>query len=113
MGADKDQSLSLDREVFDKYFNNLLSRYERIGRAYFFKMVHVAFEKTLGRSAKQELIFYHIHNPDNYELLNYLRHFPDSKLLLAVREPLQSCESWLNNSISKASPYLRGRPETN
>ncbi len=104
MGPNRDRSLSLDREIFADNLMALLAGHERVSRGDFFRMAHLAFEKTRGCNG-QEMIFYHLHNPDSYELLNYLRHFPRTKLLLAVREPLQSCESWLNHDIDKTSPY--------
>lgn len=105
MGADRNQPLTLDREKFSGHFDDLLAGCETASRGDLFKMAHLAFEETLGRGAAQELIFYHLHNPDNYALANYLRHFPQSKLLMAVREPVQSCESWLSSNIGKTASY--------
>ena len=58
--------------------------------------------KLLQDHNKKNLIFYHIHNPDNYAQLNFLRLAPNTNWLMMVREPIQSCESWVrNNSMIK------------
>ena len=44
---------------------------------------------------KKHTVFYHIHNPDDFAKLNFLRYAPDSKLVMMVREPIQCCESWI------------------
>ena len=48
---------------------------------------------------KKNHIFYHIHNPDNYAQLNFLRLAPNTNWLMMVREPIQSCESWVRNKF--------------
>jgi tetratricopeptide (TPR) repeat protein len=94
MGPSRDQTLTLDREKFSQILLNLLAGKKRTNPNEFFQMVHVAFDLCLGRQGA-DLLFYHIHNPDNWSLCSYLRFQPNSKLLLSVREPLQSCESWV------------------
>ncbi len=107
MGESKDQTLHLDRKAFAQNLNALLAGRNRIDRGTFFRSVHKAYEQTLGRSAHQTNIFYHIHSPDNYGLLNYLMHFPQSKILMTVREPIQNLESWVSSAIDEAQSYKR------
>jgi tetratricopeptide (TPR) repeat protein len=105
MGENKDWALSLDREMFSRNLFDLLSGCDRVSQVDFFKMVHAAFDKTMGHGSAKDLIFYHLHNPTNFELINYLNQFKNSKLLLAVREPLQSCESWMAACLDEELSY--------
>ena len=107
MGEDRDGNLQLDREVFALKLNALLKENEKVDRSTFFKFVHKAYEHALGRVGDYTHIFYHIHSPDNYGLLNYLRHFPETKLLMTVREPVQNLESWISTAIDEAQSYER------
>ena len=54
-------------------------------------------------------IFYHIHNPSSYAKLNFLRYNPEAKLLMMVREPVQSCESWVKKVINESSENTHNR----
>jgi hypothetical protein len=56
--------------------------------------VHAAYDKAINDLNQKNLLFYHIHNPDTYAQLNFLRSAPDGRGLIMVREPVQSCESW-------------------
>jgi len=47
------------------------------------------------------LVFYHIHNPSTAAEINFIRSCPHSEWVMMVREPIQSCESWLRESIEK------------
>ena len=49
----------------------------------------------------KNLIFYHIHNPDTYAQLNFVRLCPNANWLVMVREPIQSCESWIRQAFRK------------
>ncbi len=105
MGEDKSTVLRLDREEFGKRLTALLDQRHGVHHGDFFKLVHTAFEQTLGRNAGQNLIFYHIHAPNLYTHCNYLKYFPKSKLIMTVREPLQSLESWLSLGWDTKYPY--------
>ena len=105
MGPGKDQCLGLDKSVFSETLSGLLADRGDLSQARFFELLHQAFEMTLGRYQGQDLIFYHLHNPGSYELLNTLHHFPHSKFLLAVREPLRSCESWMDLTLRESTAY--------
>ena len=105
MGENRDETLCVNRQLFAQYLMSLLEEREKVDRGELFKLIHVAFERTLERHADYDLIFYHIHNPDKFGLLNYLRHFPQSKLMMMIRDPLQSCESWLTSGAFKKRKY--------
>ena len=105
MGDNRDQTLTLDRDAFAQNLNALLAGGDRIDRAAFFRFVHMAYEQTLGRDAGHTHIFYHIHSPSNYALLNYLQHFPETKILMTMREPMQNFESWVSTAIEERHAY--------
>ena len=66
VGENKDKSLKVDKNKFREELKNLLSYHEEIDQLSFFKLVHIAYEKTLKNFMNKNIIFYHIHNPDIY-----------------------------------------------
>ena len=108
VGTKRDEVLSVDKKVFIKELKQLIDCHDRLDALVFFKLVHSAYEKALQDHKEKKLIFYHIHNPDTYAQLNFLRLAPNTNWVMMVREPLQSCESWarndfLNNNYKKVS----------
>jgi tetratricopeptide (TPR) repeat protein len=105
VGENRDQSLSLDKEAFCNAALSLMEGMESIDPMSFLMVVHAAFEKVIGAhgslASNKRLCFYHIHNPDDYAMANFIRYAPDAQLLITVREPIQNCESWLRPSIEK------------
>ena len=106
VGEDRNESLSLDRDQFCAEALRLMENFTNVDPALFLLVVHAAFEKVLGTKTKKHTVFYHIHNPDDFGKLNFLRYAPDARLLMMVREPVQSCESWIrihfgNNDYNK------------
>jgi len=69
--------------------------YDELDANIFFKLVHTAYDTVLNDFNLKSLIFYHIHNPDTYALLNFARLNPNASWLFMAREPIQSCESWV------------------
>jgi hypothetical protein len=74
----------------------------------FFKLVHTAYNMAIQDPNHKNLIFYHIHNPDNYAKLNFVNVAPNANWVMMVREPLQACESWVeinfhNNDYAEIS----------
>ena len=100
VGTARDEVLSVDKKVFIKELNQLMDYHDRLDAVAFFKLVHSAYEKALHNHNKKSLIFYHIHNPDVNAHLNFLRLAPNTNWLMMIREPLQSCESWLMSGNS-------------
>ena len=54
---------------------------------------------TINNYNKKDVIFYHIHNPDVYSQLNLIHLDTNHNWIVMVREPIQSCESWIKNSF--------------
>ena len=106
VGPRGNEFLSLDRAAFEQTLNALMQSRKSIDHGDFFRAVHAAFEAAQGKQAARELIFYHIHNPNFFELSNFRKYFPDAKLLMIVREPLQSCEAWLSQTFSGPGDYV-------
>jgi hypothetical protein len=78
-----------------------MTSYDQLDQFTFFKLVHSAYEITLKNPKKKNNIFYHIHNPDTYAQFNFLKLAPNTNWLVMVREPLQSCESWVSKKSQK------------
>jgi hypothetical protein len=95
VGTARDEVVSVDKKVFIKELKQLMDYHDRLDAVAFFKLVHSAYEKALHNHNKKSLIFYHIHNPDANAQLNFLRLAPNTSWLMMIREPLQSCESWI------------------
>jgi tetratricopeptide (TPR) repeat protein len=101
VGTKRDEVLSVNKNIFIKELKQLMTSYDQLDQFTFFKLVHSAYEITLKNPKEKNHIFYHIHNPDYYAQLNFLRLAPNTNWLVMVREPLQSCESW----VREAFPY--------
>ena len=101
LGEKRNEILSVDKKVFSGELTRLMDYHDRLDALTFFKLVHFAFDKTLNDGNKKNLIFYHIHNPDTYAQLNFLKSAPDANWLMMVREPVQSCEAWVGDSFRK------------
>ena len=99
VGTKKDEVISVNKKVFIRELKQLMDYHDRLDQFTFFKLVHSAYDKVLNDHNKKNLIFYHIHNPDNYAQLNFLRLAPNTNWLMMVREPVQSCESWVMNGF--------------
>ena len=95
VGTERDEVLSVDKKIFIKELKQLMTSYDQLDQFTFFKLVHSAYEITLQNPKEKNHIFYHIHNPDYYARLNFLRLAPNTNWLMMVREPLQNCESWI------------------
>lgn len=105
MGADGTEALGLDRNRFQHHLTNLLQKENIIESGRFFTLIHAAFELTLGRRPNAELLFYHIHNPNHFAFINFLRQFSGCRILLIVRNPLQSLESWISKKFDEPGAY--------
>lgn len=95
VGENRDESLSLDKEIFLKECKLLLKGLDRVDPRNFLMAIHGAFDKTLGIETPKSTVFYHIHNPDEFAAANFGRHAPDAQMLLMVRDPVENCESWI------------------
>jgi len=105
VGENRDEVLIVDKEDFCAELKRLMTSYVKIDPKIFFDLVHVAYEKALNNTTQKNTIFYHIHNPSDYAKLNFLRYNPESRLVMMVREPIQSCESWLKKRFNSKDKY--------
>jgi len=65
----------------------------------FFRLINVAYNKSVNDHNHKSLIFYHIHNPNTYAKLNFAQSAPHAQWVMMVREPIQACESWVRSSV--------------
>ena len=107
VGDQGDEVLSVDKIVFCKELNRLMGCYEELDAFIFFKLVHAAFDKAVNDQSNKDLIFYHIHNPDTYAQLNFVRSVPKASWMMMVREPIQACEAWVmaNKNPQKSNQF--------
>jgi len=103
VGINRDEVLTVDQSRFCTELQKLIADYATLTPQTFFTLVHSAYEKALNQSSNKQMIFYHIHNPSAYAKLNFLRYNPEAKLLMIVREPIQSCESWIRQATKVSS----------
>ena len=101
VGAQRNEILSVDKESVRSELRRLMAFYSKLDAFVFFKLVHAAFDKAVNDKNHKQLIFYHIHNPDLYAQLNFFQFNPGTKWIVMIREPVQSCESWISNSFAK------------
>ena len=99
VGTKKNEVLSINKKIFIKELNQLINCHNSLDAVSFFKLIHLAYEKVLHNHNKKNLIFYHIHNPDMYAQLNFSKLTDSTRWLMMVREPLQSCESWIKSDF--------------
>ena len=101
VGDQKDEALSVDRNLFGAELKRLMAFYNQLDAFVFFKLVHKAYDKAINDTQQKSIIFYHIHNPSSCAQLNFLRLAPNTKWMVIVREPIQSLESWLKSSFEE------------
>jgi tetratricopeptide (TPR) repeat protein len=95
LGETADEYLWLDEKRFQMILQCFLDEETTITPRSVFQAVHAAFAEVAGFFNFDKNIFYHIHNPSPFALANYVSQFPNGKLVLIVRDPIQSCESWV------------------
>ena len=98
VGDNRNEVLVVDRDAFCAEARRLIAGLGRIDAGQFLHIVHGAYERALNTPTHKHSIFYHIHNPNTYAGFNFLRQIPDARLMMMVRDPVQSCESWLRSS---------------
>ena len=98
------ESLDLDINKFKSRFIEKLLNYKTINHQECFKILHDTFDDCYRKKLKNKIektIFYHIHNPEVREHLNFLHAFPNSKILYLMRDPIQMIESWVMDDFFK------------
>ena len=99
VGDHRDEVLRVDKALFRLELQRLMDLYDHLDAYVFFKLIHMAYDKALKDRNHKNLIFYHIHNPDNYAKLNFFQAAPNANWIMMVREPIQACESWVRSSF--------------
>ena len=107
LGKNKDEFLYIDKVLFKKELNNLISEYKFLNQIIFFKLLHEAYEKVINNYQQKRILFYHIHNPGIYAKINFIDSAPDTKWLIMVRDPIESCESWIHEPFNQDNIYRR------
>ena len=97
VGNNKDKSLRLDKATFRIELQRLVNSYDSLDALLFFKLVHISYDKAISDKNDKNLIFYHIHNPDVCAQINFYQLAENSNVIMMVREPIQSCESWVRD----------------
>jgi hypothetical protein len=101
VGENADEILTVDRIHFKDTLDNLMEYYEEINAFSFFQLAQLAYEEVINPGKIKELNFYHIHNPSPHAQLNLIRMAPHIKWVMMVRDPVQSCESWVSKIPNK------------
>ena len=106
MGKSRDQHLALDPKVFQAALDSHISKVDTLDSGSFFRCLHRAQDQCLGRVTDPALMFYHIHNPNPFAFARCAAVLGELSLLMIVRDPLQSLESWLEKGWSAADAYF-------
>ena len=101
VGPQRDEVLKVDKLLFSSELNRLMECCDQLNPLIFFKLVQAAYNKAINDLNHKNLLFYHIHNPAKYAQLNFATLAPNAEWLIMVREPIQSCESWLTIPLSE------------
>lgn len=102
LGKNKNKSIKVSKNKFKYFFQKYLKNKE-ISSKNVLIAIHYAFHKARGKSFKEiKYILFHIHNYEYYK--KYLiRDFPNSKLILITRNPLENFwrRAFTNSEIEK------------
>ena len=101
VGNERNELVCLNKDIFKSELKSLLDCHEEIDALVFFKLIHVAYNRTINDRNSKSLIFYHIHNPDACAKINFTRLNQSTNWLVMVREPIQSCESWIKRPFNE------------
>lgn len=94
LGENRDSVFRVDEPLFAQCLVAELRDCPDIGPGEFLVRVHRAYARVCKQNPEGRGIFYHIHNPDPFELAHCLQSYPHARLVYLVREPVQSLESW-------------------
>ena len=114
LGPDMNEAISVDIESFKRCLCGLLQD-RRIDRRTFFLAVHVAYELARGRNPREVRAIVHaLHVPDK-RVRDFFDDFPDTKILLMTRNPLETHASLFRHTIRRHEiehgPEFISRPE--
>lgn len=111
MGPNRDEILVLNKDAFKKALIDLLQPVNSLTQSQCFDFIHSAFEISIRGKSKEQVfsnqkIFYHIHNPNSFELANFIQQYKQVKLLYLVRQPTQSLESHMLGELGLIEKML-------
>ena len=112
MGPDRNIPFMVKKDAFMSALLDLLQPIPAVTQRDCFELVHRAFDQAVGRGNEAKHIFYHIHNPDEFELANFLSTYPQSRLLHIVRHPIQGMESWMLQDLCGSVEAINLLPST-
>lgn len=100
MGEKRLTAFKIEKEDFRNKFLQELSDKKSVTSNECFEIVHTTYnlvrhQRDIKKQNKNAHIFFHIHNPDTFELTGFLHHYPNARFLFVLRKPIQSLESWL------------------
>ena len=94
LGEDKDTVLKINKKSFSHHMLGYLKDFDYMKRSTFFKLIHLAYDSSIGRNTNPKLIFFHIHNPTFVESAQFIKDFPSARFLQIIRDPIKALESW-------------------
>lgn len=101
LGLEMNEFAHVEVKAFNSYMKELLGDQSNVDPRSFFVALNFAYERCINGYNEKRRIFYHIHNPLLDTLFTYNSYFPDAKLLLMVRDPIQSAESWIKSVVKE------------
>lgn len=111
VGENRDKVLKVDRAAFCAEARRLIDARGPVDAGVFLRIAHAAYEHALGSTTDKHTLFYHIHNPNTYAAFNFIAQMPDARLLMMIRDPVASLESWVreaarDDDCDKISRYI-------
>ena len=105
LGDTCSESLVLNQKIFQINFLKLIDSIEQVDSKLCFELIHDAFDLAYRNNEKnlelEKILFYHLHNPNLFEHLNFINNFPNSKILYLFRNPIQMIESWVLSDLNE------------
>ena len=102
LGKNKNKSIVVSKKKFKKYFFTYLKDKE-INSKNTLVAIHYSFTKACNKNiSKAKYILFHVHNYEYYNRY-FVKDFPDSKLILITRNPLENFwrKAYTNSNIEK------------
>ncbi|MBF0383005.1 MAG: tetratricopeptide repeat protein [Magnetococcales bacterium] len=101
MGANHDTPLQVDRDMFLSNLQKILSTQSAVDHGSFFEHVHNAYDAAIGNDFQdKKIILNHIHQIEPFCTSNLIKNFPATKILMIIRDPVKSCESWALSAVT-------------
>jgi len=97
LGPDRDETFTVDIDLFRSYFKEIISEHT-LNRRNVFLSLHFAYHLACGKQIPENpLLFYHIHDVQLELNLRFCAEdFKNIRVLVTTRNPLQSLNSEIN-----------------